>query len=68
MIYVFNSLFEIITFLIIVASIVLIINYIFINDFRKLINKIKRVIFNPRKVNKITQIKKLIYNYFFSKD
>nr|DAX84787.1 MAG TPA: hypothetical protein [Caudoviricetes sp.] len=65
MIYVFNSLFEIITFLIIVASIVLIINYIFINDFRKLINKIKRVIFNPRKVNKITQIKKLVYEYLF---
>ncbi len=65
MVHVFNSLFEIITFLIIAASIVLIINYIFINDFRKLINKIKRVIFNPRKVNKITQIKKLIYNYFF---
>lgn len=65
MIYVFNSLFETITFLIITTSIVLIINYIFINDFRKLINKIKRVILNPRKVNKITQIKKLIYNYFF---
>lgn len=65
MVHVFNSLFEIIIFLIIATSIVLIINYIFINDFRKLINKIKRVIFNPRKVNKITQIKKLIYNYFF---
>ena len=65
MVHVFNSLFEIITFLIIATSIVLIINYIFINDFRKLINKIKRVIFNPRKVNKITQIKKLIYNYIF---
>lgn len=65
MIYVFNALFETIIFLIITISIVLLLNYIFIDDFRKLINKIKRVIFNPRKVNKITQIKKLIYNYFF---
>lgn len=65
MIHVFNSLFEIITFLIITTSIVLIINYIFINDFRKLINKTKRVIFNPRKVNKITQIKTLVSKYFF---
>jgi len=65
MIYVFNALFETIIFLIITTSLVLLLNYIFINDFRKLINKIKRVIFNPRKVNKITQIKKLIYNYFF---
>ena len=65
MVHVFNSLFEIITFLIIATSIILIINYIFINDFRKLINKIKRVIFNPRKVNKITQIKKLVYEYLF---
>lgn len=65
MIYVFNALFETIIFLIITTSLVLLLNYIFINDFKKLINKIKRVIFNPRKVNKITQIKKLIYNYFF---
>lgn len=65
MIYVFNALFETIIFLIITTSLVLLLNYIFINDFRKLINKIKRVIFNRRKVNKITQIKKLIYNYFF---
>ena len=65
MIHVFNSLFEIITFLIIATSIVLIINYIFINDFRKLISKTKRVILNPRKVNKITQIKTLVSKYFF---
>lgn len=65
MLHVFNSLFEIITFLIITTSIVLIINYIFINDFRKLINKTKRVIFNPEQVNKITQIKKLVYEYLF---
>ena len=66
MIYVFNALFETIIFLIITTSLVLLLNYIFIDDFRKLINKIKRVISsNPRKVNKITQIKKLIYNYFF---
>lgn len=63
--YVFNALYETITFLIIATSFVLLLNYIFISDFRKLINKIKRVILNPRKVNKITQIKKLIYNYFF---
>lgn len=65
MIYVFNALYETITFVIITYLIVIILNYIFSKDFRKLINKIKRVIFNPRKVNKITQIKKLIYNYFF---
>ena len=65
MIYVFNALFETIIFLIITTSLVLLLNYIFINDFKKLINKIKGVILNPRKVNKITQIKKLIYNYFF---
>lgn len=65
MIYVFNALFETIIFLIITTSLVLLLNYIFINDFRKLINKIKRVIFNPRKVNKITQIKTLVSKYFF---
>lgn len=65
MIYVFNALYETITFVIITYLITIILNYIFSKDFRKLINKIKRVIFNPRKVNKITQIKKLIYNYFF---
>lgn len=65
MIYVLNALFETIIFLIITISIVLLLNYIFINDFKKLIKKIKRVIFNPRKVNKITQIKKLVYEYLF---
>ena len=65
MLYVFNALYETITFLIILTLIVLVINYIFINDFRKLINKIKRVILNPHKVNKITQIKKLVYEYLF---
>ncbi len=65
MLYVFNALYETITFLMILTLIVLVINYIFINDFRKLINKIKRVILNPRKVNKITQIKKLVYEYLF---
>ncbi len=65
MIYVFNALYETITFVIITYLIVIILNYIFSKDFRKLINKIKRVIFNPRKVNKITQIKKLVYEYLF---
>lgn len=65
MVYVFKALYETITFLTITTSIVLILNYLFVNDFRKLTNKIKRVIFNHRKVHKITQIKKLIYNYFF---
>ena len=65
MVYVFQMFHDITAFIIITISITLIINIIFVNDFRKLINKIKRVIFNPRKVNKITQIKKLIYNYFF---
>lgn len=65
MIYVFQMFHDITAFIIIAISITLIINIIFVNDFRKLINKIKRVIFNPEQVNKITQIKKLIYNYFF---
>ncbi len=38
--------------------------YKFNKDFRKLIEKIKRVI-SSRETHKITQIKKLIYNYFF---
>lgn len=62
---VLNALHETITMLIIITSITLLLNYIFIKDFRKLVNKIKRVIFSTRKSNKITQIKKLIYNYFF---
>lgn len=62
---VLKALYEIITFLIIATSIVLILNYLFVNDFRKLVNKIKRVILNPRKVRKITQIKTILYNYFF---
>ncbi len=65
MIYVFNALYETITFVIITYLITIILNYIFSKDFRKLINKIKRVIFNPRQVNKITQIKKLVYEYLF---
>ena len=65
MIYVFNALYETITFVIITYLIVIILNYIFSKDFRKLINKIKRVIFNPEQVNKITQIKKLVTKYFF---
>lgn len=62
---VLSSIIKTITFLIIAILIVLLLNYLFINDFRKLVNKIKRVILNPRKVNKITQIQRLIYNYFF---
>lgn len=65
MIYVFNALYETITFVIITYLIVIILNYIFSKDFRKLINKIKRVIFSTRKSNKITQIKKLVYEYLF---
>lgn len=62
---VLNALHETITILIIITSITLLLNYIFIKDFRKLVNKIKRVIFSTRKSNKITQIKKILYNYFF---
>lgn len=65
MIYVIKPLFELITFLIITTSIIILLNYVFIKDFRKLISKIKRVILNPRKVNKITQVKKLVYEYLF---
>lgn len=65
MIYVFQMFHDITAFIIIAISITLIINIIFVNDFRKLINKIKRVIFNPEQVNKITQIKTLVSKYFF---
>lgn len=65
MVYVFQMFHDITAFIIIAISITLIINIIFVNDFRKLINKIKRVIFNPEQVNKITQIKTLVSKYFF---
>ena len=65
MVYVFQMFHDITAFIIIAISITLIINIIFVNDFRKLINKIKRVIFNPKQVNKITQIKTLESKYFF---
>jgi hypothetical protein len=56
---------DLVIFITIAISITFIINIIFVKDFRKLINKIKRVIFNPEQVNKITQIKKLVYEYLF---
>ena len=59
-----SILYEITIFLIISISIVLLINYLFMKDFRNLANKIKRVISSPQK-HKITQIKKIIYNYLF---
>lgn len=65
---VLKSLYETITFLIIATSITLLLNYKYNKDFRKLVNKIKRVIFSTRKSNKITQIKNIIYNYFFIED
>lgn len=65
MVYMLQTFHDLVIFITIAISITFIINIIFVKDFRKLINKIKRVILNPRKVNKITQIKKLIYNYFF---
>lgn len=65
MVYVFQMFHDITAFIIIAISITLIINIIFVNDFKKLINKIKRVIFNPEQVNKITQIKTLVSKYFF---
>ena len=65
MIYVIKPLFELIAFLIITTSIIILLNYVFIKDFRKLISKIKRVIFSTRKSNKITQVKKLVYEYLF---
>ena len=65
MIYFLQSVQDMAICLTIGMIITFVINILFVSDFRKLINKIKRVILNPRKVNKITQIKKLIYNYFF---
>lgn len=62
---VLNSLLETIFTLLIITTTVLMLNYLFINDFRKLINKIKRVIFSSRETHKITQIKKLVYEYLF---
>lgn len=65
MVYMLQAFHDLVIFIIITISITFIINIIFVKDFRKLINKIKRVIFNPHKVNKITQIKKLVYEYLF---
>lgn len=62
---VLKSLYETITILIIITSTTLLLNYIFVKDFRKLVNKIKRVISSPRQANKITQVKKLVYEYLF---
>lgn len=55
------------TILIIILSIIftIIINYLFNKDFKHLIKQTKRVI-SSRQTNKITQIKKLLYNYFFA--
>lgn len=65
MVYMLQTFHDLVIFITIAISITFIINIIFVKDFRKLINKIKRVIFNPHKVNKITQIKKLVYEYLF---
>lgn len=65
MVYMLQTFHDLVIFITIAISITFIINIIFVKDFRKLINKIKRVILNPRKVNKITQIKKLVYEYLF---
>ncbi len=65
MVYMLQAFHDLVIFITIAISITFIINIIFVKDFRKLINKIKRVILNPRKVNKITQIKKLVYEYLF---
>lgn len=62
---VLNTLYETITTIIIITIITLLINYLFIKDFRKLIDKIKRVISNPNQVNKITQIRNELTKYFF---
>lgn len=59
-----RSIIDTLIFLIITTSFVLLLNYLFIEDFKTLVNKIKRVISSPRKA-KITQIQKLLYNYFF---
>lgn len=42
----------------------LIINIVFVKDFRILLNKIKKVAFS-RQTNKATKIQNLLYNYFF---
>ena len=60
-----NSFIEVLTFLIISFIIVLILNYLFNKDFKKLISKIKRIAFSPRKTNKAIQIINEIENYFF---
>lgn len=65
MVYVLQTLFGAVAFLLIAISISIIINIIFVKDFRILINKIKRVIFSNQQVNKITQIKILVSKYFF---
>lgn len=55
------------TLLIVISSIIftITINYLFYKDFKHLTRQIKRVI-SSHQANKITQIQKLLYNYFFA--
>lgn len=49
----------------IITIIILLLNYLFNKDFKKLINKIKKITFS-RQTKKATLIQKTLYNYFFT--
>lgn len=62
---VFRSIIETLLFITTTTTIIIILNYIFVKEFKTLANKIKRVIFSNDEIDKITQIKKLVYEYLF---
>ena len=62
--YIAISILEMFNFILLVFIFTFLINYIFIEDFRILLYKIKEVTFSGQ-TNKVTSIKNLIYNYFF---
>lgn len=62
---VINAIIETIRDFTIIIIITLILNYLFNKDFKKLINKIKKIAFS-RQTKKATLIQKTLYNYFFT--
>lgn len=62
---VINAIIETIRDFMIIIIITLILNYLFNKDFKKLINKIKKIAFS-RQTKKATLIQKTLYNYFFT--
>ena len=62
---VINAISETLKDFTIITIIILLLNYLFNKDFKKLINKIKKIAFS-RQTKKATLIQKTLYNYFFT--